>query len=253
MSNIHPNARPFAWAGESETAFLLVHGFTGSPADMRPLGEYLKCKKYGVSGVLLPGHGTSPEEMSLTRWEDWYEAVVAEYSRLTKSYTRVIPAGLSMGGLLCLHLASEEKVPAVVSLSVPVYLGDERIYQAPQMEADYVDKEITPEEQAEKLAGGRFSYEKVPVKCLVSLLELIEIVKNELPAIKAPALLAHSGDDPTAKPESVEYLYSHLGSSRKKLIRLAESGHVITLGKERLQLFKEIASFVERGEGSGCE
>lgn len=243
MRIIHRNARPFSWPGEKQTAFLLVHGFTGSPADMRELGVYLQQKKYGVSGILLPGHGTTPEEMSLTGWRDWYEALAEEYLSLKRIYPRVIPVGLSMGGLLCLHLAVCMSVPAAVSLSAPVYLGDERIYQAPTMEGPYVGKDISPEEQAKKLAEGHFSYEKIPVKCIVSLLELIDLVRGEMPIIKAPVLMVHSGDDPTAKPESALYIYEHLGSIHKKLVWLEGSGHVITLGKERQQVFEQIESF----------
>lgn len=244
MNKIHRNARPFYWPGESSTAFLLVHGFTGSPADMRILGEYLGKEKYGVSGILLPGHGTTPEDMSVTGWEDWYEAVLQAYLDLKNSYAQVIPIGLSMGGLLCLHLAAHETVPAVVSLSAPVYMGDERIYQAPEMDAAFVGKELSLEEQAKKLAEGRFSYEIVPVKCLVSLLKLIELVKRELSLIQVPALIIHSEDDPTAKPESARYLDENLGSKNKERVLFNESGHVITLGPEKHQVFDKIKNFL---------
>ena len=42
-----------------EVGILLVHGFTGSPASMRPWAEYLNQRGYTVKVPLLPGHGTN--------------------------------------------------------------------------------------------------------------------------------------------------------------------------------------------------
>ena len=55
------------WHAEGKGAnksigILLVHGFTGSPASMRPWAEYLNQHGYTVTVPLLPGHGTRPED-----------------------------------------------------------------------------------------------------------------------------------------------------------------------------------------------
>src|SRR5271154_6266158 len=41
-------------------ACLLVHGFTGTPWDVRPLGEALAAGGFRVRGIPLPGHGATP-------------------------------------------------------------------------------------------------------------------------------------------------------------------------------------------------
>ena len=51
------NAEPFYFPGNS-TGCLLIHGFTGAPTEMRPLGEYLAENGFSVLGVRLSGHGT---------------------------------------------------------------------------------------------------------------------------------------------------------------------------------------------------
>ena len=65
-----PLARPFFFP-EGEHAVLLMHGFTGSPAHMRKLGEALHARGFAVRGILLPGHGGVPEDVRGVRWQDW--------------------------------------------------------------------------------------------------------------------------------------------------------------------------------------
>lgn len=247
MKWIHRNAEPFFWKGEKEIACLLIHGFTGSPADMKILGTYLQERGYGVSGLLLPGHGTTPEDLARKRWTDWFKAVEEEYLKLQQNYRFVIPMGLSMGGVLALHLAAQYQIPGLVSLSAPVFLQDERVYKLDEYEFEYFIKERTPEAKALILAEGRFSYDAIPLKALGSLLALIDLVKEELSKVSAPALIFQSADDPLVKPESAQYIYDHLGGKGKELIWLEKSKHVITLGVERQQIFEKIAQFLQRG------
>jgi esterase/lipase len=50
---------------------LLIHGFTGSPPEMRMVGDYLHQRGLSVSGPRLPGHGTSLEDLNRRRWTEW--------------------------------------------------------------------------------------------------------------------------------------------------------------------------------------
>ena len=74
---VRPGTEPFRHDGGS-TGVLLCHGFTGSPASLRPWGEHLADEGHTVSLPLLPGHGTDWRELALTRWPDWYTAVERE-------------------------------------------------------------------------------------------------------------------------------------------------------------------------------
>ena len=163
---------------------------------MRPLGTYLQKKGYGVSGLLLPGHGLTPQDLAQTGWSLWYKAVEDEYLRLRKRYKLVIPLGLSLGGILALYLSAKQEVKGLVSLSAPVFFRDERAYDVAETDLEYFSKNRTAEEKKRNLAKGRFSYEEIPIVAFASLLEFIDIVKRELGKIKAPALLLQSQDDP---------------------------------------------------------
>src|SRR5665647_162925 len=103
---ILPGAEPFSHDG-SDVGVLLCHGFTGTPQSMRPWGEYLADRGYTVRVPLLPGHGTTWQEMNNTRWEDWYAGVDTAFRELNETCERVVVGGLSMGATLALKLAQE--------------------------------------------------------------------------------------------------------------------------------------------------
>jgi carboxylesterase len=85
---------------------LLVHGFTGSPASMRPWGEFLHSKGYTVRVPLLPGHGTQPEDLNKVKWQEWPAKVEFELSELRKTCDVIFLVGLSMGGGTVLNVAA---------------------------------------------------------------------------------------------------------------------------------------------------
>lgn len=244
---VHRNAQPFFRESKNTVFCLLIHGFTGSPADMSVLGDYLAGTGCGVSGILLPGHGTTPQHLNETTWQHWYAAVEQEYLRIRTVYqdAKVIPLGLSMGGLLALHLAYNYQVQGVVALSAPVEIAGVNEQVIAEQETEYYPKRKTPAEKEKDLAEGRFSYDVTPLKALLSLLQLIEKVKAELPSIRQPALILQSKDDRTVIPASAEFLYNNLASSEKKLIWLEKSGHVITLGMERAKVFEAVSQFIQ--------
>src|SRR4249919_1552415 len=83
---------------------LLVHGFTGSPWDVRPLGEALAAAGYRVKGIRLPGHGGVTEATDAVGWQDWEHAVEDALFRLSEEGP-VHLARLSMGALLATVMA----------------------------------------------------------------------------------------------------------------------------------------------------
>lgn len=116
---------PFHFPGNS-TGLLLIHGFTGSPSELRFLGERLAAQGFTVKGILLAGHGTVPEELAKKRWEDWLNDAENGVTELRTICTKVLAIGLSMGGLLALELAARGLVDGVAALNAPMVLMDWR-------------------------------------------------------------------------------------------------------------------------------
>ncbi len=227
---------------------LLVHGFTGSPAEMRLLGEYLHEQNFTVLGIRLPGHGTSVEDMAKTRWKNWYGAVLDGFHLLKDICPEVSVVGLSMGGLLALKLAAEAPVDRVVAMSTPVTIADKRIGWLPFYK--YL-REYMPKRRKQYDVDPEYTigYDKTPLKPLDSLLKLIKKTLEVLPKVQAPALIIQSRSEHTVRPESAQVIYDALGSKHKQLLWLEKSGHMITLDEEREQVFHAVEQFLlEREE-----
>ena len=235
-------AEPFLLKGGSR-GVLLVHGFTGSPAEMRLLGEYLARQNYTVLAVRLPGHGTAVQDMEPTIWRHWYGAVVDGWHLLSGLCREINVVGLSMGGLLSLKLATEYPVHRLAALSTPIFLANRQVPLLPlyRLFRRFVPKKRRVYDVEPHYSAG---YDQTPLSSLSSLLDLIDSVKGDLGKIHCPTLLVQSRREHTVRPESASFIYDNLGSAEKELLWLEKSGHVVTLDSERETVFKKISEFL---------
>ena len=121
---------PFFLPGGS-TGVLLIHGFTGSPAEMRLIGEYLNERGFAISAPLLPGHGTTVEAMNRCRWQDWTDHAEQAYEELTSLCERVFVGGLSMGSLITIYLAAQHQPRGAILYSPALQVANPLIHLAP--------------------------------------------------------------------------------------------------------------------------
>lgn len=235
-------AEPFFLPGGAR-GVLLIHGFTGSPAEVRLLGDFLHKEGYTVLAPRLSGHGTTVEEMADTKWPHWYRTVEDAYHILRATCSNIAVVGLSMGGLLALKLATEYQMERIVSLSTPIFIADKRLDMLPvyRMFRDFVPKK-------RKVYAGiepKYSvcYNATPLSSLSSLVNLIEHVDNLLPTIYTPLLVVQGRQDHTVQPRSAEYIYDMVASNDKTLMWLEKSGHIVTIDIEREEIFRKISKF----------
>lgn len=239
---IMQGAEPFLLPG-GERGVLLVHGFTGSPSEMRLLGEYLNAQGYTVLAPRLRGHGSDVEEMEKTMWVHWYNAVEDGYHILKALCREISIVGLSLGGLLALKIGAEYPVNKVVTLSAPIFIADKRLWMLPLYR---MIRKYMPKKRRKYPVDPQYSvsYDYTPLSSLASLLELIKHADKLMPALSLPVLIIQSRTEHTVDPQSAQYIYDHVGSLDKKLIWLEKSGHIITLDIEREKVFQEITAFL---------
>jgi carboxylesterase len=244
---IIPTAEPFIFPGNS-TGCLLVHGFTGTPKEMRTLGEHLASQGYTVLGIRLAGHATRITDMMRTRWWDWVASVEDGYNLLKPISKRIIVIGLSMGGILSLHAAARFKVDGVITMSAPYSLpGDWRVPFLGLL--SLVKPEISkgPSDwHDQKSPRTHVAYENYPTRCFRDLQALMQETHKNLPEVKCPALLMQSSADSTILPNSMKSYYDLLGTKNKEMIMLNNSGHIITYEPERDIVFDGCSKFVRQ-------
>ncbi len=246
MTNVMRGAEPFYIRGNS-VGCLLTHGFTGTPKEVRGIGELLAADGYTVMGVQLAGHGTRPEDMRRTRWSDWFGSVIAGYRQLRAECDQVIVVGFSMGGTLSLLLAAWERVDGVVALSTPYSLMDWRlrvllpfqrlIPYSPKVGDHMVDK---------AMAAQRLHYRRIPTICLLSLFDLLPVVQWQLPNVSAPTLLINAARDFIAPPRNAQKIIDHIGALDKRMIVLGQTGHSICEDIERETVLTHVRKFIAR-------
>ncbi|GAB4377095.1 MAG: alpha/beta fold hydrolase [Calditrichia bacterium] len=246
--NILPGAEPIEIPG-NDVGFLFIHGFTGAPYEGKELARHLHSELgLTISVPLLPGHGTSPENLKGIRWSDWVEFVQNEYHSLKKQCSHIIVCGLSMGGTLALNLAAHHPVDAVISLAGAVFLKDWRLFLLPiaRYLIPYNYKSKGPDIRLKELKTCVPTYRKYPVKSVDQLLTLMRHTKERLKYITAPALLIHSKKDRTVPFENLEFIFNHISSEKKEKLILENSYHIVSIDVEKNQVFKKVNEFISR-------
>lgn len=239
----------YFWPGTKGKGVLLVHGFTGSPAELRELGELLAKDGYTVMGLRLLGHGTTPEDLEHVTSEQWQDQVQDAVNLLRQTCDRVTVIGLSMGGLLALYAGAACPVDRLVVLSTPIYLFDWRIHFL--WLADQLTYKAIPKKRRQVDAPKRYdvAYHCLPIRGIHELKKLLEDVKSRwVSQVDVPILIIQSRTDHTVRPESAEFIYDAAASQEKKLLWIPEGRHVLTLYKGREKIYEAIRSFLEEDE-----
>ena len=236
-------AEPFLLSGGSE-GVLLIHGFTGSPAELLLLGEFLNRAGYTVLGVRLAGHGTSEFELERTNCADWFNSVLDGYALLKSSCEKIFVVGHSMGALLSLKLAALKHVDKLVTLSPPFFIDDdlhlEKLPPRSECKGLFV---IKPRRKLKNVPPAvNKTYRKFPLVCVHEFLNLLNEVKELLSKVQSPLLIIHAEDDHTAKFESAVFLLNSV-ASENQLVTISAGGHLIPLTEGREFVFKNIVKF----------
>ena len=240
-------AAPFFLEGGPH-AILLIHGFTGSPAHMLPLGEALHTAGLTVQGIRLRGHGTTVEAMNQATWEDWWQDAQTAYRTLRGQYRTVSVGGLSMGGVLSLLLAATHPEAACcVSLSAPMGMANP-VGRAGHLIAPFLPYVTKKPDPARALldAGYDIGYDVIPVARTHDLDILIQRARRQLGDIRCPLLVAQSESDRAITPDSADVIMKGVSSAVRERVTLQTSPHVITIGPEKDRLFEAVIRFVTR-------
>jgi carboxylesterase len=250
IRNPHLPGDPF-FLQAGKTGTLLLHGYTASTAEVRPLGEYLHQHGYTVSAPLLPGHNTTPDDLNRQRWQDWTNAVEQAYQQLKSKCERVFVCGESMGALLALYLASDHPEIAGVVVYAPalrIANHDSTMRQA-RLLYRFV-RQVKKQEREPSAADARWrGYTVNPVPALVQMSKLQDQVRQRLPRIQQPLLIIQGRLDKSIDLQSGEIILREVGSQQKELHWFENSTHCVILDCEWEQAALRTLEFIQRTAG----
>ncbi|MGE3066034.1 MAG: alpha/beta hydrolase [Hyphomicrobiaceae bacterium] len=266
-----PSEHGFLHAGGS-TGFLLIHGLSGTPVELRYVANGLARRGHTVSCPRLAGHCGTIEDLQATTWQDWYASVEDALLELSRRCEKVFVGGLSMGAILALRAA--ELHPDLVAGSVlyaPTLWLDgwgvpwySRLFT---LVRDKITANLIPFSErppygikdkrlraliAEAIHSGdpsKAGFLSIPGGPMLELRWLVNAVKRDLAQVTRPVLILHPREDDRASLRNTSYLASHLGG-RVETVVLEDSYHVITVDRQRDVVLEKTAAFAEAVAGA---
>lgn len=257
--------------GNSEHAVLLVHGLTGTPAEMKHYGKQIARKGLSVVCPVLAGHCASIDALSQTSWQQWLASIEAVFLEMRKHYKTVFISGLSMGALIALLLAEkyQAEVAGVILLSVTffydgwnipafkqrfllplVLYSPLRYFLQWEETAPYGIKcERTRAmvaavlENKDAQTSEKIGYFKTPATVIYQSVKLIQAARKCLPEVTTPVLIVHSTEDDMASLKNAYVVEKEISSPRIDTFYIGDTYHVLTLDKRKDDIAKRSAEF----------
>ncbi len=200
-------AGPFYFNG-NDIGILIIHGGGGGTcADLKPLGEDLQKKGYTVHIPLLPGFGTSPDDLRITPLSAWKRALEREITLIREKCEKIIVGGHSMGGVFSLILASNNNIDGVFTISAPIGIRGLAPKLVPLLKIFVKYYPIPLKEFKQETNGKWVGYNKIPLNVIGKFNKLIEEMRKTLGEINCPALFFQGRLDSVIKKNSMDFIY----------------------------------------------
>ena len=242
---IMEGAGPFFYEG-SKIGIIMIHGGGGGTcADLKPLAEDLHEKGgYTISVSLLPGYGTSPEELKNISIKEWYDHLEKDLQTVQKKCEKIFMGGHSMGGVLTLISASKHDLDGIFTISAPYGLKGILPKLIPLAKLFRVKYHAVESDKLKEETGGKWiGYDKIPVNIGNKMITLLKEMKQRLSMIECPSLLLQGRFDSVIKKSSMENIFTAIKSKKKEKVWL-EQDHPILLCPEHDRIVSEIIAFI---------
>lgn len=243
-------AEPLELPGTGDAALLLIHGFGDTPQTLRILAEHLHSLGYTVRVPLLTGHGRSLSTFVETTATQWIEDVNGAFVDLHREYARVGIVGLSMGGALAVILARQQRDAQTLTLLSPYVTTPgfvRKISQWPRAVGWLLpyfpglgERSIRDSEAA----TASLAYGALNATVLGQLTAVVDRAAAALPELELPVLMIQSRQDNRIPEAAAARTFERIGSPQKEMVWMANSGHVITVDRERDRVKELVADWL---------
>lgn len=228
-----------------DNAVLLLHGFTGNTSDVRQLGRYLQKKNMTAYSINYEGHAEHPKKITESSPFVWYKQVVEAYDFLrSEGYSNIFVAGVSIGGVMALRLASQRDVSGLSTICSPMYLKEastlyeQFIVYAKKYLKMFENK--TPDEIEKETEKFELT------ETFDDISTFINMVRGNLENVNVPLFVAQATHDKVIDPNSANVIFNSAETEEKEIKWYDKGGHVLTIDESKEELFEDIYNFIER-------
>jgi carboxylesterase len=242
-----PDSEPWSSRDGGPHGVLVLHGYTGSPSSMRALAKAFAGAGFHVELPLLPGHGTTPEDLAATTFRDWLGAAEEALARLQADADRVVVAGLSMGGALTVWLAATHPELAGIVTINPVVEAPAASFREALETSIAQGVEFFPAVGSD-IADPAFrevAYDRTPLRPLITAFDAGAELAAKLPDITCPVLIFTSPNDHVVEPSSSDFLAAHVSGPVER-VTCERSFHVATLDYDKHDIERRAVDFARK-------
>lgn len=241
-----PEHEPFLWEGNG-TAAVLVHGFPGTPAEMRPVADVLHAAGWTVNGLLLPGFGRDFAKIAQYNHKEWRSAVERAVTDLRAEHDRVVLVGNSMGSALAMAAAAGGNGDALLLFApfwraygrwvnaafplIGLFLHEMRPFRTanfddPQFRAGVhrflPDADLSDEETQEAIREP-----SLPISVLGEVRKAGKAGYAKAKRVRQPVTIIQGLEDEVASPDLTRAIAARLPNLTR--LHMVEGGHDLTL------------------------
>lgn len=254
-TGIMPGAEPLCIERGRPRACLLFHGWLSSPADFGELPEALDQAGWDVRAPLLPGHGTTCEDLDGVRAEELLAAAREHYQALAARHEEVALGGFSMGGTIATILAAE-RAPSRLVLIAPYYeVAQKWYYVLPvpwwvtilsPLVGHVVAFRSWTKLSDRSLLDRIVCYRRFAVSSAKELMELqqIAVERADLSGMTMPTLMVYSRGDQVVCPQAMERFLRRLPARQKQEAVFTRSNHHLLHDYDREEAVRAIVGFL---------
>lgn len=255
----------------NKRAILLLHGLTGHPYEMKFLAKTLNKGGFDTFVPVLIGHCNGVEAVKQTTWEEWLDFALEQFDELKKQYDEVYIGGLCLGAVLACAVAEERPdLAGICCFSTTLFLNGWEIpwykflnpiisntiirffYVFPEAGSYGIKNERISKRISNTANDNSTVLDCIPMVCFHELLKFAKYTMKNAEKINIPAIFFHSEEDNLTSIKSAKFMYKNISSKEKKLVKLNDCYHVITLDNKKeevaqktLEFFNSVSKYTE--------
>ena len=255
----------------NQIAVVLLHGLCSSAQELLPVEEAIKAAGYTAVPLYIPGYSFEQKKTKqrAKSFEGWIDFVQLEVTKLKKTYSKVVLAGISAGSNVALGVAVKNSslVDGLILMSTPLILDGWNIpfyhflfplalYSPLGWLWNYEEKppyglknERIRAWVAKELKARRLSSAGASVLEVSHLREHDKLQKFLLKSMNAvtapPTLVLHASEDEVASLENVRFIQMNWKTPKLKCHVLENSYHMISWDNDRAEVGSKVVEFLQ--------